>query len=309
VALVLLVILSNVAVSRLLPFQNHLNSDFSTAYLRRHLAELAALPPQTVFLGDGLVAGFRLPSSETAVSVLAGQGCACNNLAFKHGSPASYYALALLLRSNAVKPKTVVLEINQEQYNPQYFGYRRLPEPLAELAWPLFGPDDRAALVPPKHGLRQRLDRLAGRLSLVLAMRVDIKQILSGAMDPKPPPMSDDVKRSVYDPALLGPENVSVRYLERTLEVLHGMGTQVLGFSAPANHTVFDTVVNRRAYDINAAYLSQLLRRHRVRLLDLDQTMTAADFEDEVHLNAAGQGRLAALLAPAVDGNRLNASL
>lgn len=299
-AAIVLLVLQNVAIARLFPLQSRLSGDFSTAYLRRHLQTLAGLGPQTMFLGDGLLAGFRLPPNQTAVADLSAGGCACRNLAYVHGSPVNYYALALLMRAYGIHPKTVVLEINQAQYNPSFFGYRRMPGAIGELSWPLLSADDRAALEAPRPGLRQRVLGAVGSVSLLVAMRTDIRTAMFGTVEPKPPPMSLDDRRRLYDLAPLDDANLSVRYLAQTLDALHAQGTPVTAFMAPVNHAAFHDFIDNAAYRANAAYLRRLLERHGVRALDLDEALGAADFEDEVHLNAAGQRRLATLLEPIV---------
>ncbi len=302
-AVVLIDVLQNAAIARFFPLQSRLSGDFSPAYLQRHLETIAGLEPQTIFLGDGLLAGFRLRPEETAVAILSADGCACRNLAFKHGSPVDYYALALLMRAYGIHPKKVVIEIDRIAFNPAYFGYRRMPGAVGELAWPLLTPADRAALEAPRTSVRQRVERVLGSVSLLVAMRTDIRQALFGASDPKPPPMDASTRRGVYASAPLDDTNLSVRYLGRTLDVLHGMGAPVAAFAAPVNRAAFHEFVDDAAYRANGAYLRAFLERRGVRVSDYDAAFGADEFEDEVHLNAAGQRRLAALLEPVVGGS------
>ncbi len=299
-AVLLLVALQDLAIATLFPLQSRFAGNFSAAYLKRYIEGLADLEPQTMFMGDGLLAGFRLRPQDTAVAILSQEGCACRNLAFSHGGPVDYYALALLLRAGRIHPKTVVLEINQAQYKPSYYGYRRMPGAVGELAWPLLAPADRAVLEEPRIGLRRRLERALAPLTPLFAMRADIRDALFGAADPKPPPMSAGDRSRLYAVPPLDASNLSVRYLSAALELLRGMGTPVAAFAAPVNHGAFGPAAASDAYRANGAYLRNLLVARGARFVDLDGALGSADFEDEVHLNAAGQRHLAALLEPLV---------
>jgi hypothetical protein len=294
----LIVALQNLAIAQFFPLQSRFAGNFSPTYLNRYLQRVAALGPQTMFMGDGLLAGFRLRPDQTAVALLSRAGCACRNLAFSHGSPVGYYALALLMQARGVHPKMVVLEINQAEYNPSYYGYRRVPGAVGELAWPLLAPVDRAVVEEPRLGLRRRFERALAPLTPLFAMRADLREAIFGAADPKPPPMSAVDRGRLYAVPPLDTKNVSVRYLGKTLDVLHGMGTPVTAFAAPVNHAAFGTALANATYRANGAYLRRMLERRGVRFLDLDGALGSADFEDEVHLNASGQRHLAALLEP-----------
>src|SRR5947209_7716255 len=100
-----LVALQNVAVVKYFPQLPRLTTDFSAAYLQRELRRAAAQPPQSIFLGDSVIWGYRLPPAQTAVGLLASDGVPSLNLAFKSGSPPNYYALVRLLVTNGVRPR------------------------------------------------------------------------------------------------------------------------------------------------------------------------------------------------------------
>jgi hypothetical protein len=290
----------NVLIARFFPHMSRLATQFSPAYLRRELGWLGQGSRRTVFLGDSIVWGFRLPPEAAAVSLLRSAGCACVNLAYKHGSPANYYALARLLQAHGVRPAAVVIEVNRADFSPDSSGYRTLGGSVAQLAGPLLDESDRQTLRSEPGGARARIDRALSSFSLLYAMRLDIHEAMYGDNDPDPPRLTPALIRRIFDLPALGGTNVSVRYLTKTLDTLRAAGTPVLAFLVPMNHGALDPYVDRGTYRNNSAYLRRLLERGGARVLDFDSAFPSGEFVDEAHLNASGQRRLAVLLGAAL---------
>jgi hypothetical protein len=284
-------------VDAFFPIQSRFATSFSSVYLHRYLKAVAAQPPQAVFLGDGLLAGFGVKPQDTAVARLAASGCRCRNLAYIHGTPLNYYALALLLRAYGVHPEVAVIEIDQLTFNPSYAQYRAMPWAVSELSWPMLSQAERTGLKPPPSGIRQAVRRAVDAASPLFAMRIEMHEALFG----RPPalaPLDAPARSRAFDLQRLDEGNFSVRYLGRTVDVLHSMNANVVAFMAPTNHAVFGRYVDTAAFRANKAFLRRFLDRRGARVLDLDDAVPASGFADDVHLDAAGQLRLATLLAP-----------
>jgi hypothetical protein len=296
-AAIVTVWLQNVLLARFFPQMSRLATEFSPAYFRREVDSLGADPARVVFLGDSIVWGFRLPPEATAVSLLRAGGCACVNLAYKHGSPSNYYALVRILQAYRVRPRAVVVEVNRAGFSPVSSGYRTLAGSVARLAEPLLDQEDRLVLRSEPEGARAKLDRALASVSLLYAMRLDIHEALYGDNDPDPPPLGPVLIRRIFDLPPLDRSNVSVRYLEKTLAALGRADTPVLAFMVPINHAALDAYVDRVRYRRNSAYIDALLERGGAHVLNLDSAFPAGEFVDEAHLNASGQRRLASIIA------------
>jgi hypothetical protein len=295
-----IVLAQNAAVATFFPHLGRLGTDFSPAFLRRELDALAARPRGAVFFGDSVLWGYRLPNEQTAVAILAARGCACTNLAFKSGNPPNDYALARAFHARGVRPRVVVIEVNQRVFNVADPEYRTLHPGVAALADPYLTRDDRAALDVPRAtgGLRGRLDAALAHAWLLYAMRADIRETLYHAGDPPSPPVAAASFEGTYDLSPLTGRNTGVAYLERTVASLRADGIPVVAFLTPANHALLHDYIDSPPYALNGAFLRRVLERGGARVLDLDRAFPAREFIDNDHLTAAGQRRLAAALEP-----------
>ena len=160
--------------------------------------------------------------------------------------------------------------------------------------------EDRATFVSARAGLHAQLDRALASLSLLYAMRLDIREAIYGDNDPAPPPLDPQLGRLLYDLPQLDEKNVSVRYLEKTEPccVLPVRPSSPSG-AGQQDHAI-DGLVDRARFRANSRYLEGVLARGGAHVLDLESGFTAGEFVDEAHLNAQGQRRLASILANAL---------
>jgi len=298
VVAVSIVWMQNVAIAAFFPHLARLTTDFSPAYLKRELRHLHDIPGSSVFLGDSVLWGFDLQPGQTAISLLAARGCACANLAYKLGSPPNYYALARLLGAADVHPKVVVLEINQKVFNPIDDAYKRLHPAVAVLAEPLLAPADRRRLILQSE---TEVDNVLSSLSLLYAMRTDIRETLYGDSETPTPqrPTAQQFEGS-YNLRRLDEKNVGVAFLEKTADVFQQARIPVVAFMTPTNHTLLHEYIDAPAYRRNGLFLKRLLERRGVHVLDLDSAFPTDEFIDNAHLTVNGQRRLAEILAGAL---------
>ena len=249
-----------------------------------------------MFLGDSVLWGYRLAPEQTAVSILAAHGCACTNLAFKSGNPPNDYALARVLRARGVRPRAVVVEVNQKVLNAADPEYRTLHPAVAALANAYLTNADRAALdIPPAAGgLRGGARRCAG------AGVVAVRDALGRSRDAVPRGPRPAGARATpalyegsYDLSPLTGRNAGVHYLEQTVASLRADGIPVLAFLTPTNHALLHDYIDSPPYAANGDYLRRLLQRRGARVVDLDRAFPTREFIDNDHLTAAGQRRLA----------------
>jgi hypothetical protein len=279
------------------------NTDFSAAYLQRELQAMATTPPQAVFMGDSVLWGFSLKPQQSAVAILVSKGCDCRNLSFKASSPPNYYALVRLMQQYGVRPKLVVLEINQALFTKANNAYATLHPAVAQLAGPLLTPADRTALGirAPANPAKEELERIASSVSLLYALRADFRETLDPAPDAPPTrhPTADDFFAE-YDLTPLGDGNVGVRYLEKTADALRAAGIPVLAFMTPTNHELLHEYIDGPEYRANLTYLQRLLASRGAKVLDLDRAFPGSAFYDSAHLKPPAQVRLAQILQQAM---------
>jgi hypothetical protein len=298
----LVVALENAVISAFFRPLERVTTDFSAAYLSRELDALAKRRDETIFLGDSVLWGYRLQSGDTAVARLSADGCACINLAFKGGNPPNYFALVELLAAHDVRPRAVVLEVNQRVFNPADGEYKTLHPAVASLAAGLLARGDRALLEIPRVPASPAvwLDASAARVSLLYALRTDIRETVFPEDDPAPGRITADLFLGTYDLTPLREDNVAVHFLDQTVIRLRRAGIPVVAFLTPTNHRLLHAYIDGADYRRNGAFLRMLLERRGARVLDLDSAVPAGEFFDNDHLTIAGQRRLETLLAPAL---------
>jgi hypothetical protein len=132
-------------------------------------------------------------------------------------------------------------------------------------------------------------------------MRADIRETLYGDVQPSPiPNLTGDMFEGTYNLVPLDESNVGVHFLERAADLLQRRHVELVAFLTPTNHALLHDYIDNRQYRANEAYLARLLERRGARVLDLDHAFPTGEFFDNAHLTAAGQRRLASLLAQAL---------
>lgn len=287
------------------PHLPRFTTDFSATYLRR---ELATMPPAhaAVFLGDSVLWGYDIQAEQSAITILASRGCACENLSFKASSPPNYYAIARLMQRLDVRPRIVFIEINQKVLNQADNAYATLYPAVAQLAQTLgaLTPSDEHALnlKPSAKDFRTRIDGVLSGAMLMYAMRSDIRETWYGDPASPLPKLTQDLLMGTYDLTPLDTSNIGVDYLNKAFDIFHAMGVPVIAFTTPTNHQLMHQYIDGADYAANDAFLVRDARAHGASTLDLDRAMPANVFIDESHLTPPGQRRLAKIFAAAISG-------
>jgi len=296
---IVMIAIQNVLIERYFPHLARLTTDFSPAYLEREIASMKNAQA-IVFLGDSVLWGYRLPADQNAVSLLAARGCVCRNLSFKSGNPPNAYALERLMLAADVRPRAVVIEVNQSVFNQADMEYATLHPAIAALAAPLLAPSDLGLLtLPPAPApFVQRTNHALSSVSELYAMRADIRETLYGDVQPAPlPHLTGDMFEGTYDLAPLGRSNVGVHFLEKAADLMRDRRIELVAFMTPTNHALMHEYIDNRQYRRNELYLVRLLASRGAHVLDLDHAFPAGEFYDNAHLTPAGQRRLAMLIA------------
>lgn len=301
------------------PSQPRVTTDFSATYLEREMKRSATFTPQIVFSGDSVLWGYRLPIAETAAARLRVRGYPIDNLAFEGGSPANTYAILRLLLDAGVRPRQFVFNVNQKEFNPEDSAYDRLHPALNEAAAAKLSRDDVKSLVMPVRPptIDSAIDRAVTRASSLYAMRADMRETLFGDVDASHAldglirrasgsaaraelahrPTSDRFAGTyALDP--LDEQNVSVHFLRRTIALLQVHRIRALAILTPTNHQLLHDFIDVPAYVSNLSYVSRLLSKGGVRVLDLDRRFAPDEFLDNDHLTAGGNAKLASILEP-----------
>jgi hypothetical protein len=323
-ALVLFALLAllDLAVVAWFPRFDRVSDNFSAAYLAREVDALAHDPPKTIFLGDSVLWGYRLPAADAAPTLLERKGLAADNLSFEGGSPANTYAMLRLLEAHGVHPRLVVFNVNQKEFSQADSAYQKLHPSLETLAWPLLTPDEQKLLTPTPPSTTQKpievaLDRWVTSFWHFYALRSDLREMLFGDVDAvhalddaiqvasgakarsdaahKPTP---DRFEGTYDLSPIDPQNVSLIFLKKILALLARDHIPAIALLTPTNHTLLHEFIDVPEYQKNLAFTRKLLEAGGVRVVDLDRAFKAAEFIDNDHLTAAGNQRLAGLLGP-----------
>jgi len=301
-----LLLLQNIAIAAYFPRLSRLTTDFSAAYLQRELKVMAVRQPQAIFLGDSVLWGYALPPRQTAIAILSSHGCTCRNLSFKSGNPANDYFLARLFVASGIRPKAVVLELNQAVFNEADDYYRTLAPGVASLSGAFLTPEDRASLTLTADQSENRvpawLDRTLSGLSLLYAMRSDIRAVLYGDTEPSARPrLRPELFEGTYNLLPLNDKNIGVRYLKATADSLRQARIPLVAFLTPTNHALLHDYIDNPRYRANGAYIAGIVERRGGRVMNLDAAFPQSEFIDDTHLTAAGQRRLADALAAALE--------
>ena len=319
-ALVLIAALvaTDACVRAAFPSALRLSDNFSSAYLHMIVDRLRGEPPTTVFLGDSVLWGYRLPARDAAPAILASEGVRDVNLSYEGGSPANTYAMLRLLLAHGVRPARVVFNVNQKTFNPADSAYAKLHPSVSALALPLLAPADAALLEaqPEKETLDARLDRDVAAVWRLYAIRTDLRELIFGDIDAAHA-LHDVLERAsgaaaridaahaptpdkfegTYDLSPIDDANTSMHFLDLTIATLRAARVPALAILTPTNHTLLHDYIDNREYARNLALVRRRLERGDVRVVDLDHAFSAGDFIDNDHLTAAANVRFAHAIA------------
>ena len=293
-ALVLCALLAalDVVVDRFFPRFERFSDNVSSAYLEREATALAKDPPEIVFLGDSVLWGYRLQADQSVVSLLGHTGVRGRNLSFEGGSPANTYAILRLLEAKGVRPKLVVFNVNQKEFNASDSAYQKLHPALEALAAPLLTADEKAKLLSTVLGasFEARLDRAISARWRFYALRSDVREAIFSSVDAAN--ALDDVVQTLsgakarlaqmhrptpdrfegtYDLTPLDARNVSVMFLRKTADLLARARIPAIAILTPTNHVLLHEYIDSPAYQKNLAYVRKLLEQRGVRVIDLDR--------------------------------------
>ena len=322
-ALVLFALLAalDAAVAAWFPRFDRLSANFSAAYLEREIQHLAkeSSRSEIVVIGDSVLWGYKLPANESVTGQLRRSGLATRNLSFEGGSPANTYALLRLLLANGVRPRAVLFNVNQKEFNPSDSAYQKVHPSLDALAGRLLTPAERAQLLPTvdRTGIEAKLDGAISAHWRFYALRSDTREALfdqadaahalddavqtaSGAkarFEAAHRPTADRFE-GTYDLSPLDEHNVSVIFLEKTVALLAHEQVPAVAILTPTNHTLLHEFIDVPQYRKNLAFVRAVLERDGVRVLDLDRNFATAEFIDNDHLTAQGNQHLAEILEP-----------
>jgi len=318
VAVVLLAVV-DVAVRIGLPRSDRLNENFSATYLRREIHALRGTSP-IVVLGDSALWGYGLPAQRAALTLLRRQGIPNENLSYEGGSPPNTYAMLQVLFGDGVRPRLVVFNVNQKEFNPLDSAYRQLHPSVERLAWSALTPSERALLKPTQPGgADQTLQRVIESTWQLYGMRNDLREWLFGDVDAihvaqgaierlsgtatrrraahRP---TAEAFEGTYDLTPLSPSDVSFHFLMLVADELHRRGVPALAILTPTNHVLLHEYIDTPEYVANLRTSTLMLRSRGIGVLNLDHAFPGTDFIDNDHLNAAGNLRLAKVLRAAL---------
>lgn len=307
---------ADAAVVVAFPIQPRLPESFSAAYLARELRGLRGSAPTVVF-GDSALWGYGVSPAEAAVTRLWPQRRAWVNLSYEGGSAANSYAMLRVLQAARVTPRAVVFNVNLKEFNAEDSAYQKLYPAVERLAWNALGAEERARLtaVTPRDG-EARLARTVEAVWQVYGMRSDLRETVFGRPDAASALLAlverfsgaaarraaahratPESFEGAYDLSPLDDANVEVYFLRRLARTLRDERVTAYALLTPTNHRLLHAYIDVPEYREQLAYVSAVLRRYGVRVLDYDRALPSGDFIDNDHLTAAGNAALAGLLA------------
>jgi len=300
------------------PHFERLRYNFSAAYLDREVSSLRGRHP-IVVLGDSVFWGFGVDESHAAASILRARDPHIENLAYAGGGPVNTLAMIRLLLHSGVRPRAIVFNINEKQFNSEDSAYARLHPAVEQLAFHLLTDRERVGIVPVlSESGDARIDRLVGRFWHLYGMRPDLRDALfhdsdaahavqglvehaSGAeadtLDAHRP--TPDRFEGTYDLSPLNRDNVAFRALGEIVDLLRDEHIPAVAILTPTNHALLHDYIDGPEYQANLSAVKALCRRG-IRVLDLDARFAAADFIDNDHLTTRGNALLAPIIGRAI---------
>jgi hypothetical protein len=172
------------AIVRLvLPHSVRLSDNFSATYLRREVDALRGTAP-IVVLGDSALWGYGLPADRAAVTLLQRSGVPLENFSYEGGSPPNTYAMLRVLIAGGIRPRLLIFNVNQKEFNPADSAYQQLHPSVERLAWTILTPAERALLKPTqRNGPDDRLQRAVESIWQLYGVRADVREMLFHDVD------------------------------------------------------------------------------------------------------------------------------
>jgi hypothetical protein len=301
------------------PHFERLRYSFSAAYLRREVSALHGTSP-IIVLGDSVLWGYGVSERESAVGTLNAQDPSWHNLAYVGGSPVNTLAMIRILLAAGIRPREIIFNVNQKQFNVEDSAYQKLYPSVEEVAWGLTPVSDRSELVPVLEETRDaRIDRALSTIWQMYGMRSDLRDALFGTSDAahalqdavehasgakretdtehRPTP---DKFEGTYDLTPLAKGNVNFDALGEIGAILQRERIPALAILTPTNHRLLHDYIDVPDYGRNLERTRRQLQRYGVRVLNLDARFPADDFIDNDHLTARGNAAFAGILARSV---------
>jgi lysophospholipase L1-like esterase len=314
----LLLVLTDLALSAWQRWPERLPEHFSSSYLQRYAAQ-SALGSSLVVLGDSELWGYGVAPADSPVAQLARglAGTRVTNLAYEAQTPINADFVLRYLLARGVRPRAVLVELNPASFNQTATAYDTLNATLAELTLPgLAEPFDRGklndTLLRPASPA-DRLDRFVAEHWLLYASRVDVHQALFGDADlasalhrrVEPllqPPLHPRVApyAATYDLTPLDTSNVSYAYAEHLFGMLAARHIPAIVVLPPVNHEVLHAYIDNAAYADNLRRVTRLATSYHLTVVNFDGLLDRRYFLDNTHVNRAGAERFAHALAPPV---------
>jgi hypothetical protein len=313
----------DLAVRAWVPHPLRLPEQFSANYLERYVASLRAVPAPVIVMGDSSLWGYKTPAGDSAPAVLARMLPRANivNVSYEGGSPVNSEVLLEYLLQAGVRPRLVVFNVNQKEFNPADSAFRRLRPSLQVAAEQELTARDHAELdLPNRSSLNDRLNDLVARIWALYGYRTDLREALFGTDDLATllthvaGALSGYTSRQAqaeaptaerflgtYDLTPLDASNISYQRLIALASLLARAHLRAVAVLTPTNHTLLHDYIDNSVYAANVATAARMLRSHGVTTLNLDAAIPAAEFIDNDHLTSEGNRHFAELLRPTIE--------
>jgi len=221
-----------------------------------------------------------------------------------------------ILLAAGIRPREIVFNVNQKQFNVEDSAYQKLYPSVEEVAWALTPDLDRSALVPVLENTRDaRIDRALSTVWQMYGMRSDLRDALFGTSDAahaiqevvesasgakrdtdtehRPTP---DKFEGTYDLTPLAKGNVNFDALAEIGAILQREHISAVAILTPTNHRLLHDYIDVPDYRQNLERTRFQLQRYGVRVLNLDERFPANDFIDNDHLTTLGNAAFASVL-------------
>jgi len=320
---VAILLVLDIALRAWVPHPLRLPEQFSAGYLERYLASLRTVRDPVIILGDSSLWGYKIAAIDAAPSVLARTlpSAKIINLSYEGGSPVNSEVLLRYLLRIGVRPRLVVFNVNQKEFNPADSAFKRLRPALQIVAGNELTARDRAELeFQNRSDLNDRLSDLADRIWALYRYRTDLREAffgtddmatlltrfastLSGSTSRETREEAPTAERflGTYDLTPLNASNLSYQRLIALASLLEREHIAAIAIATPTNHALLHDYIDNRVYAENIATATRMLLDRGVTTLDLDSAIPADQFIDNDHLTSKGSTHLAALLRPAIE--------